>query len=441
MKIRKKNIFSRLALIMATFALGFSMVNLFQQQTSATDENSTNDDSIFTIKKVDQYGNPVEGAEFEIITKELFSVNNISKMFPEEMNRQARAIFYQYEEEIENHSWAITDRGSLFFPFNGTRYLTKAYLESTNYDNDLYVLVSSKLVDKDGNEMQVPSFTFADGSYSEYYDYLNRVSMNKSEWMLFNLDELLRYYGWPKTQMYPHIFNPSELDEGLSDEFHQLEGLVQGVFYNWPSSTEEELLKTKEDLLNVALVHNGKINWPSDDLLLFKDSTSGGYYELNPYLAGAYYDLESAYIDKLEFSNLVTDENGIVTISNTEAIEDMSIKNASTKQEVIERIRDNDIFKQYLEITIKETKIPEGYTAERTEYTANITDGEITIVNNKIEETPETPAEKSTAPETPKQETTANPKTSDREIVGFVIMATCAAMLFSCVFISKLSRR
>lgn len=82
-------------------------------------------------------------------------------------------------------------------------------------------------------------------------------------------------------------------------------------------------------------------------------------------------------------------------------------------------------YNYYKDILIKEVKVPDGYTAEQTEYTTNISDGSITIVNNKIEEpTPEEPTPETPTPEEPtpedktqdkKTETTGNKETKNKE--------------------------
>lgn len=68
------------------------------------------------------------------------------------------------------------------------------------------------------------------------------------------------------------------------------------------------------------------------------------------------------------------------------------------------------------EIMVVEAEVPEGYTAETTETTADLADGEVTIVNTKVTE-PEptkpakkTPAKKASAKRLPKTDDLANPR-------------------------------
>ena len=97
------------------------------------------------------------------------------------------------------------------------------------------------------------------------------------------------------------------------------------------------------------------------------------------------FGIEKFSISRLFLGNYKTDDNGLIVLKD---------------------------FDYYRPIIIEETKALDGYTVEQTEYTANISDGSITIVNNKIEEpTPEEPTPENPTPEEP----TPEEKTQDKK--------------------------
>ena len=306
----------------------------------------------FVINKVDERGNPVEGAEFEIFYEQDLSGGYYPYGVTSLAGKFSPYTFMSYENEPAPEFYITDNRGMA-----GRR------ASYTGYDNlgneERYMIFTEQLYYKDGS----PKLgTEEDSLLFEDYD------LSLSEW---------KVYSYPlsiASEIYRSLFTGINLTLGESYE-----------------KTDEELVEYKKDFLKNNYVGTANFLGMSYSSISYSFNKSAGVVTTDKN-GNASVTIPSYYLKTISFVESGLHSNGNYYSADGSIVYVYSPYKSSM-------------------IKIVETKVPEGYTAQQTEYSADLFDGSITIINYKEPETPkETPSKpeekKEVKKEEPKEETT-----------------------------------
>ena len=324
----------------------------------------------FTINKVDQDGNPVKGAEFEIY-------------YEEQLLQASRYYHLQYLSE-KGAPYSVVYRGPApeywVIDLSGYGGWATQYYGSDSNDNmnHRYLVLTEQLYYKDG--------TPKTGDPNESL-LVDDFDFNLSEWKVYNIDILdeTRKKNKEYRDLAEHYYNIGETELSkqamaqyiqLEKDIYAFESVLMGdnrtVVIDGTNpltyATDEELVEYKQRLLS-NYVGNAKYL----GLERFGFMANNMYFSL-PKKIGTF----------------VTDENGQATA----LINNYYLTTKLFQEGVRYTIADNGysgdnstayIYKP-LELTnlkIVEVKVPDGYKADTLEYTVDLNDGTITIINYK----------------------------------------------------------
>ena len=336
----------------------------------------------FKIKKVDQDGNPVKGAEFDV-----YQVATCGGLPP----RKFSDIGPNTDFENPNR-WSLWKKGG--FTFGWVHYFQpKSKFSKYGETIAFNYIYTDKLIFKDGTTLE--EFLDAHHRVPEPSEYnFEDIDYKATKWHVIDTTDI-EFLNMAVT---PEI--RKNVEENFSDE--TLTGLQ---IYSIANAITEAMSDTR---INDLMTRYNVTDADFDRVKQLLEERYIGEIELDAQPFG-----KDGGPVRLKIGSYTTNNDGEIVIKDL-------IPNFYDDDDAVDTT-----------LTIKETKVPEGYTADQTEYTADIREqDEITIVNKKIEEEPaEKP--KQEPKETPVE--VINPKTEDKKLTTLIIMMGSAVMLFGAI--------